>query len=483
MLWRDLREYLTRLDELGELKRFENASWEEDIGGITELMIERRGPALLFDAIPGYPKGFRVASNIFNTPQRSALALGLEPTAEGSAERFAGFMEKLRPVPPREVGSGPITENIMRSEEVDLFRFPTPRWHESDGGRYIGTGCCVIQRDPENSFINLGAYRVAVHDKKTCAIFIEHGKNGDVIRRKYWARGEKCPVIVTAGQEPVLTILAGPHIYVSPYGVSELDVAGYIHGEPVPVLYGEFTKLPIPADAEIAIEGFIPSSAETMVPEGPFGEWTGYYAHGRRPETIIEVKAVYYRNDPIILGAPPARPVGGHWFAELGGEDVASKKLLEKAGIPGVQSVFLMARPNFRVVALKQLYREHVDDIVRILNPGGQRYSGHHIWVLVDNDIDISNPQEVLWAIASRCDPEFGVKIISGSAVWQLDPRVPPEERSEPDQKHGRKSYSAHNLVINACRPFDWINDFPPVNVNGPELRGRILRKWKELSE
>jgi len=483
MLWQDLREYLNKLDQLGELKRVRGADWQEEIGGITELMVERSGPALLFDEIPGYPNGYRVAANLFNTIGRTAIAFGLDlKPSESLAARAAKVMADFHPIAPEIVRSSPIQENILTDDGIDLYKFPTPKWHENDGGRYIGTGCCVIQQDPDTHFVNVGAYRVAIHDKKTCALFIEHAKHGDVIRRKFWARGKKCPVVVSVGQEPILPVLAASRFYYSPEGVSEFEVAGYLHKSPYPILKGEFTGLPIPAFGEIAIEGFMPSPEEVMVPEGPFGEWTGYYAHGRRLETIIEVEAIYHRNDPIIFGAPPSRPIGGDYYANLGNEDLESMSRLEKASIPGVKAVFTLAKPRLRALSLKQMYAGHVDDVIRVLVPGGDQYSGNHIWILVDDDIDITNTEEVLWALATRCIPEHAVKVIAGTAVWQLDPRIPPLDRSSPD-KGGRKRYSAHNLVINACRPYEWIDDFPPVAVNSPELRKRIREKWKDLFE
>jgi 3-polyprenyl-4-hydroxybenzoate decarboxylase len=145
-----------------------------------------------------------------------------------------------------------------------------------------------------------------------------------------------------------------------------------------------------------------------------------------------------------------------------------------------VQRVYFLGRPNLRVVAIQQLYPGHIEDVVRVLCPGGEQYSGHHVWVLVDDDIDVENPQEVLWAIAGRCAPETGVTVIPGTAVWALDPRVPPDKRIQPDSA-GRPSYTAHNAVINACRPYEWKDEFPPVAVNGPELRGRMLEKWASL--
>ncbi len=482
MLWKDLGDYLLKLEEIRELKKVNGANWEEDIGGITELVTERQGPALLFDEIKDYPKGYRVASNLFTTPKRTAIALGLNPEPLDSlAERWEKVAQEIRPVPAEELSFGPILENVLKGEEIDLYKFPTPKWHQNDGGRYIGTGVCVIQKDPDTGFVNVGAYRVAIHDKKTCTIFIEHGKHGDLIRRKYWDRGEKCPVVVSVGQEPILTALSGSRLYYSPQGVSEFEVAGYLNNSPYPVVKGEFTALPIPAFGEIAIEGFIPCPKEALVPEGPFGEWTGYYARGRRPETIIEIKAIYHRNDPIIFGAPPIRPVGCEYFAGLGGDSIEHKKRLEKAGIRGIKRVFTVSRPHLYAVGMKQMYREHIDDVIRVLVPGEDQYSGHHIWVLVDDDIDVTNSAEVLWAIATRCAPENSVKVIPGTAVWQLDPRLRPEDRSSPDKEHGRMRYTAHNLVINACRPYDWIDEFPPVCVNSPELRKRIQEKWKDL--
>ncbi len=483
MLWNDLREFLDKLEEAGELKKVPGANWEDDIGGITELMTERRGPALLFDEIKGYPKGYRVASNLYNTSKRTAIAFGLptELSPQALAEQSAALMRDFCPVPPEVVPSGPVLENVLKGDDIDLYKFPTPKWHENDGGRYIGTGVCVIQKDPDTGFVNCGAYRVSLYDRRTCAIFIEHGKHGDVIRRKYWDRGEKCPVVVSVGQEPILTSLSGSRVHYAPQGVSEFEVAGYLHHSPYPVVTGEFTGLPIPAGGEIAIEGFIPSPKECLVPEGPFGEWTGYYAHGRRPETIIEVRAIYHRNNPIIFGAPPVRPVGCEYFASLGGDNMRAIERLEKAGIPGVTRVFGLSKPHLNVVAIRQMYAGHVNDVIRVLVPGGEQYNGNQTWIVVDEDIDVSNSDEVMWALASRCIPEHGVQVIPGTAVWQLDPRVRPEDRSDPNKEEGRKPYPAHNLVINACKPYDWIKEFPPVCANSPEFREQIQKKWKDV--
>ena len=112
--------------------------------------------------------------------------------------------KKIELVPPVEVSTGPIKENIHLGEEVDLFEFPIPKRHEFDGGRYIGTGCIVITRDPDEGWVNFGTYRVQVHDKPIATVYISPGKHGDVIRRKYWVKGNSCPVAVVCGQAPIL---------------------------------------------------------------------------------------------------------------------------------------------------------------------------------------------------------------------------------------------------------------------------------------
>ncbi|MBM2810638.1 MAG: UbiD family decarboxylase [Chloroflexi bacterium] len=478
VIWNDLREYLERLERDGNLTIVRGARWEDEIGTITELMDERDGPALLFDEIPGYPKGFRILANAIENYDSMSMAMGLDPkmSTEERSERWGQITKSFKSCPPQEMSTGPVLENMITGDAVDLFRFPTPRWHEADGGRYIGTGVCVIQKDPETDFVNVGCYRVSVQDERTCGIFMEPGRHGDVIRKKFWARGEACPVVVCVGQEPVLTVLSGSSMFRSPDQVSELEVAGHVHDAPYPVIKAPITGLPIPAAAEIAIEGFIPPPSEGLMDEGPFGEWTGYYGHVRHPETIINVKAIYHRNDPVIFASPPERPVNA--TVELGKNNVQTRRRMEEAGIKGVRGVYTLANPGFMVVSLKQMHAGHVEEVSKFVSPEGDRFSGNQIWVIVDDDI--TTAAEVLWAMATRLIPETGVRVVPGRAIWQLDPRILPEYRAA--ALHGEKGpYPAHNLVINACRPYDWIDQFPPVNMNSPELRARVLRDWESL--
>ena len=214
--------------------------------------------------------------------------------------------------------------------------FPTPHWHELDGGRYIGTADCVITGEPEEGgWVNVGIYRVQVHDKNTLGLYVSPGHHARIMREKYWEKGKSCPVVVTFGQDPLLFLVAGQSM---PYGMSEFDYCGGLRGAPIDVIRGEVTGLPIPATAEIAIEGEVPPPQEQMQMEGPFGEWPGYYAHGAAKEPVIRVKRVYYRNDPILCGAPPLKPPYVTFGVPIGA--AAIWNYLEKADVPDIKGVW-----------------------------------------------------------------------------------------------------------------------------------------------
>ncbi|HEX5607655.1 MAG TPA: UbiD family decarboxylase, partial [Candidatus Binatia bacterium] len=164
LAYKDLRGYIDAVEQLGELRVIHGADWDLELGAITEVAARATSPkVLLFDDIKGYPSGFRVLTNPVCSKTTTALAFGLEPKLTG-LEIIRAWKEKLggqKPLKPVEVSNGAITENVEK--DVDLLKFPTPRWHEDDGGRYIGTGCMVIMRDPQENWINVGTYRVCVH--------------------------------------------------------------------------------------------------------------------------------------------------------------------------------------------------------------------------------------------------------------------------------------------------------------------------------
>jgi len=275
MHYRDLRGWLERVDSFGELRVIEGADWNQEIGAAAEVAAQLDPPpAVLFDRIKDYPAGRRVLTGIHNpTLKRQCLTnhLPLDYSRDQFIEAWKKRLDHPKLIPPRAVSSGPLLENVFEGQDIDLLSLPAPHWHEGDGGRYLGSLDITISRDPDEGWINLGCYRVMVHDRDTLALYISPGHHGNIHRQKYFDRGQPFPVAISFGPDPLLWFFGQMEI---PAGQSEYDYAGGVRGEAYEVIFGKHTGLPIPAYSEVAIEGeVIPG---TKIPEGPFGEFTGY---------------------------------------------------------------------------------------------------------------------------------------------------------------------------------------------------------------
>ena len=302
----DLRQWLDEARRLGEVKQVSGLTWEQDIGMVSGVAMHDDGaPCFVFDDVPGTIAGSRVLVNFFGG-KRKNMTLGF-PTGLSKLELSEGFrtsfMGPMTRIPPKYVNDGPIFENVMTGDDIDVTRFPAPKWHAGDGGRYIGTGSFNVTRDPDEGWINCGTYRVMIHDAKTAGFYISPGKHGRQMRDKYQARGERMPVAVVCGGDPMTFLMASSEV---PYGVSEYEVVGGIRGKPVEVVNGPITGLPIPANAEIVIEGFVEPGNERV--EGPFAEWTGYYASDLQTRTRARHQGdlLSQRSDPARLRAAAA---------------------------------------------------------------------------------------------------------------------------------------------------------------------------------
>ena len=476
MTFRNLRDFMQDLSEHSELRVVNGADWNLEIGALTEQLVQRRdSPAVICDNIPGYPRGYRVLINALNTPRQMAAALNFSEeirTKRQLLEVWRKYYGRHQPVPPKWVRSAPVMKQVDREGQVDLYKFPAPKWHENDGGRYIGTGDLVIQKDPETGAVNVGTYRVQIQGNDLVTVWLIAGKDGYIIREKYFARGEPCPVVVSVGHAPDLFLAASSTF---PYAMPELDLVGGLRGEPVEIFAGELTGLPIPAEAELVLEGEWLPPGGLMVKEGPFGEWPGYYASGETDEPAVRVRRVYYRSDPIILGMPPVRPPSYlqyevQWAARIWDE-------LQTSGIPGVVAVNMLPAGGLRfwsVVAIRQLYAGHAKQVGRIV--ANSRTGGFmgRFTVVVEEDVDIFDTNEVLWAMATRCDPAEDIEILKGCWSSALDTLISPERRQRGDFTNSR-------AIMDATRPFVWREQFPQVSASSPEWREKVLTKWNDL--
>src|SRR5690348_11866166 len=186
----DLREWMVEAEKLGELVRADGYSWEDDIGMAAELLQhDEKAPVALFDNIPGYPKGFRVLTNFFGG-KRQNMTLGFSPDLN-KVELSESFLKEFqqissKPLPYEVVNTGPVMENVVEGDAVDVTKFPTPVWHDRDEGRrYIGTGSFNVTQDPEEGWVNVGTYRVMIQNAKQVGFYISPGKHGRIHRDKY----------------------------------------------------------------------------------------------------------------------------------------------------------------------------------------------------------------------------------------------------------------------------------------------------------
>jgi 4-hydroxy-3-polyprenylbenzoate decarboxylase len=465
----DLRDWLARVESMGELMRVPGVDWNLEMGAVAEMIYHARPenpPAILFEDIPGYPRGMRVLSGMTNSPRRLALTLGL-PTPRHPLDLVSAYRERMKRfklIAPTYVEKGPILENIWRDGEIDLLKLPVPLLHELDGGRYIGTGDLVIMRDPEDDWVNIGTYRVMVHDRNTVGLWMSPGKHGRLIREKYFAQGKRCPVLISCGHDPLLFLSSGNEVA---YGTSEFAHAAGHRGMPFDVIKSAVHGLPIPAHAEIVLEGEI--IPDDMRNEGPFGEWTGYYASSVRPDPVVRIQRVYLRHDPILTMARPGRPPSDYSFSKCVIKSALIWDQVESAGLPGVQSVWCHEAGGgrlFNVISIKQKYAGHSRQAAMLAaNCHAGNYLGRFV-IVVDDDIDPTSMHDVIWAMATRCDPSEDIEIIRKAWSGHLDPR-----KRKGDNFNTR-------AVVDACRPFDWIKDFPPVAESSPALRDKTLAKW-----
>jgi UbiD family decarboxylase len=467
----DLRRFIELSRERGELEVVRGADPYLEIGALYELSLRKRyPPVLLFEDIKGQAPGRRVVMNVrFSRLFVDDLNLDALKAIRQHKKWEVG------PIEPQFVNTGPVCENILRGDAVDTGAFPAPHWHEGDGGRYIGTECLIINKDPDSGWVNVGTYRVQVQDSKTLTVFIEPGKHGGLIREKWWARGKACPMVVCVGQAPVLGTVAGT---ASRVGVSEFATAGGMLGQPIRVVQGELTGLPIPADAEVAFEGFMPPPDEETRPEGPFAEWPGYYATDAGEEPVLRIGAVYHRNDPIVIGQPPAKPTFPGRQNPLAGM-AALWDAMEAAGVPGITGVWKPIGGGTRfinVISIKQLHPGHAKMAGLVATGAGPGAYMGRLTIVVDDDIDVTSMEEVMWALATRWDPRTQTDIIDGCWSGYIDPQVTPEKRESGDVTTSR-------IIIYAVRPYHWKDRFPKVNTVPKDYIDVVEAKWaKQLA-
>ncbi len=468
----DLRAWLDAVQRLGELHQIAaEVDPVEEMGGLTYLVAKREGaPALLFTKVKG-AAGARSLCNLLGTSlPRIALSLGLDPSL-GVRDVIQTTRLKLKErIPPRivERGAAPVNQHIQRGDQVDLNIFGAPKHWPLDGGRYIGTADVVLTRDPDLGHINVGTYRMMVHDRNHVGLYLSPGKDARLHITRAWQRGEDVEVAAALGVHP-LWMIVGSQTF--PKNMSEYEAIGGIMGAPLEVVQGDTTGLLLPARAEIVIEGVIRANATRL--EGPFGEFTGYYGRPEAGAPLVEVTAVHYRDDPILTNALMADYPSCEmalFFAIM-----KSARLwddLDKYGIPGIAGVWTVpaAASGFGmvVVSLEQRYAGHASQVLALAAqaPSAAYYTK---WIVaVDEDVDPTNINEVIWAMSTRCHPAEDIDVLRNTWSTWLDPtQNPPQERP-----WGSKA------LINACKEHRYLEVFSNRTTLTRQTWQRLAARW-----
>ncbi|MGP4014531.1 UbiD family decarboxylase [Saccharopolyspora sp. 5N708] len=471
-----LRTWLDTVARFDELRHVKGAHWDVELGAIAELSYQRpKPPALLFDDIVGYPSGHRVLTGSTGSARRLGHTLrlgddlddaGLKASLRGKPSRWAASAADH---PTEVVTDAPLLANVVEGPDVDLLALPVPRWHAGDGGRFVGTGCFVITSDPDTGVINGGCYRMEVQDEgRSATVAAVPGKHGAQHIQRWFEKAGRAPVVVSFGHDPVLLVTGGTEV---PSGISELDYAGAILGERVPVLIGEHTGLPIPAGSEIAIEGWL--SPDHLRDEGPFGEWTGYYSGGRRPAPAVEIARLYHRDDPVQLGAPPGKPPHDYSYMRTVMKSAMIEDALIGSGVAGIRGAWAHEAGGGRLfiaVSIDHRYAGHARQVGHLAAQLPAAAYMNRFVVVVDDDIDPADLGEVVWAMCTRCDPASDIDVVTGTWGSKLDPML----------VEGAPPYNSR-AVIDACRPFERRASFPAVSTGDPAYLDAVLERWADV--
>jgi UbiD family decarboxylase len=339
-----------------------------------------------------------------------------------------------------------------------------------DGGMYLGTADSVITKDPETGRVNVGTYRMMIKGPREIGVYTSPGKDAGADRDKWWKMGKPAPIAACYGIDPLLFLVGAMTL---PKTESEYEYYSGIKGSPIEVFTSDLTGLPLPAHAEIILEGHLYPD-ETFA-EGPFGEFTGYYGRPSGATPYMRVERVRYRNNPTVTCAlmadGPSNECGLFWAAVRSAGIWAD---LQKLGIPGIQGVWSIPEAagwGMTVVSIKQMYAGHASQVMALAAQcTAGAYFGKYV-IVVDDDIDPSNIGQVLWAMATRSRPSQSIDILRETWSTFLDPSLnPPEIRP-----WGSKA------LINACMDYQHIKSFSPRTKLDKKMYDNVVSRWTEL--
>lgn len=402
----DMRDWINTLEKAGEL-----VTLTKPVDPSTEmgaLLFNARDKALFFKEVKGFP-GWRALGMAPGNLRQVALAFGV-PLDEVIRE-FSRRGKKL--YKPEVVQDGPVCEVVRTGDEVDVTQFPAHIAGERDGGRYITSGL-IIARDPDTGILNMSFHRMQIKGPRRLGLLLVP-RHLYLIHQKNEAKNKPTPISVMIGHHPMLYMAAA---YTGPADLDELELAGALLQEPLQVVKCATNDLHVPAFAEVCFEGeILPGVREE---EGPFSEFQDYYVAGTGMNPVIRVDRVMTRKEPIYKEIQNGSEVEGCNYHKIPMSTAIYERLQTVGGFTDLLNVMILPGIFAAVVQLKQRFRGEAKNV--LMGALSSQYLHPKVVIAVDEDVDIFNPADVLWAINTRVNPATDVFIVNETRIHPMDP-------------------------------------------------------------
>jgi 4-hydroxy-3-polyprenylbenzoate decarboxylase len=430
----DLREYVESLEKIDQLKRIKTrVSVDLEIAEILRrVMYKNEGPAVLFENVEGYK--IPVLGNAFGSLRRLKIALDME-NFEEIGERMSaltrlkiphGLLNKFKMLPklseiadygPKSVNGGPITE-VIETSNPSLDILPIIKSFPKDAGRFITFGITVT-KNPETLIRNMGVYRLQVIDSKKAIMHWQIHKRGALHYEMNKENSQKTEVAIVIGADPATVFSAVAPV---PEGLDKFLFAGITRKKGIDLVKCRTIDVEVPATAEIVLEGYVDPSELNV--EGPFGDHTGYYTPPE-PFPTFTLTGIMMRKNPIYLTTVVGKPIL---------EDAYIGKVIERSFLPLVRlfqpEVVDFSMPpagwfqGLAIVSIKKRYPGQAKKVMMGLWGMGQ-LSLTKILILVDQDVNVHDMNDVIWAVTTRADPKRDTMLIDNVPTDTLDPASP----------------------------------------------------------
>ena len=402
-----------------------------------KLAAEGRYPVIRMENMNG--SELPLATNMFGSYDLLGLALGVDPGTPKSEilHRFRSRIANPLATVPVEREDAPVKQIIHTDGGIDLNKLPIVHHAEKDSGKYISVGCLVV-RDPDTGILNVGMYRHELQGTDRLGCMFNPAHHAGYIYRRCRELGKRMEAVLFIGHHPAAILGTLVH---GAMDVDEFELMGALMDEPLEVVAAETVDLPVPAFAEIAIEGYLDPAEETN--DGPFAEYTGFYGPAKDPIGLMQVTAITMRSDAIYHDLDPAHPEHNLAGAlSFGNRVYDSVKNL----VPSVTGVYLPVSGACAFTAYVSIKKRVPGEGMSAGMAAIAANSDVKIAIVVDDDIDIYDEQQVLWAIATHFEADQGLAVIPNAMGAHLNPAAYGEVRHE-------KGPMNTKMVIDATRP------------------------------